>query len=108
MRVGVIGQLDSDSFAENVSEALHDMGHLVTRLGPADLHGYAFWIRVYTGAQVFVRDANGLQLTSSPVPDVGPPVLPESGVVSYQDTSWLVYSFPVAAGALLYMLIAAS
>jgi hypothetical protein len=79
---------------------------LVTRLGPADLHGYAFWIRVYTGAQVFVRDANGLQLTSSPVPDVGPPVLPESGVVSYQDTSWLVYSFQVAAGALLYMLIA--
>jgi spore maturation protein CgeB len=38
MRVGVIGQLDSDSFAENVGEALHDMGHLVTRLGPARPH----------------------------------------------------------------------
>ena len=38
MRVGVIGQVDSDSFAENVSEALHDMGHLVTRLGLARPH----------------------------------------------------------------------
>ena len=38
MRVGVIGQLDPDSFAENVSEALHTMGHLVTRLGPARPH----------------------------------------------------------------------
>jgi spore maturation protein CgeB len=38
MRVGVIGQLDADSFAENVSEALLSMGHVVTPLGPARPH----------------------------------------------------------------------
>jgi spore maturation protein CgeB len=38
MRVGVVGPLDSDSFAENVCEALHNTGHLVTRLGPARPH----------------------------------------------------------------------
>jgi hypothetical protein len=30
--------LDPDSFAENVSEALHDIGHVVTRLGLARPH----------------------------------------------------------------------
>jgi spore maturation protein CgeB len=38
MRVGVIGKLDPDSFAENVSGALRDMGHAVTQLGPARPH----------------------------------------------------------------------
>jgi hypothetical protein len=79
---------------------------LVVLLGPQDLHGYAFWIRVYTGADVFVRDPSGLQLTSSPVPDVGPTVLPASGTVSYDNATWLVFSFQVSPGDLLYMLIA--
>lgn len=79
---------------------------LVVLLGPQDLHGYAFWIRVYTGAEVFVRDPSGLQLTSSPVPDIGPTVLPASGAVSYEDATWLVFSFQVSPGDLLYMLIA--
>lgn len=79
---------------------------LVVLLGPQDLHGYAFWIRVYTGAEVFVRDPSGLQLTSSPVPDIGPTVLPASGTVSYEDATWLVFSFQVSPGDLLYMLIA--
>jgi hypothetical protein len=82
--------------------------HLVTLLGSQDLHGYAYWIRVYTGAQVFVRDANGAQLTSSPVPDAGPPVLPAGGIVSYQGASWLVYSFQIAPATLVYMLVAPS
>ena len=38
MRVGVVGPLGSDRFAENVSDALDRMGHLVTRLGPARSH----------------------------------------------------------------------
>jgi hypothetical protein len=79
---------------------------LVVLLGPQDLHGYAFWIRVFTGAQVFVRDPSGLQLTSSPVPDIGPTVLPASGTVSYEGATWLVFSFQVSPGTLLYMLLA--
>jgi hypothetical protein len=78
---------------------------LISLLGPLDLHGYAFWLRVYTGAQVFVRDSAGAQLTSSPVGDSGPPVLPASGTVSYQDATWLVWSFQIAPATIVYMLI---
>ena len=78
---------------------------LITLLGPQDLHGYAFWLHVYTGAQVFVRDAGGTQLTSSPVPDDGPPVLPAGGTVAYEDSTWLVYSFQIAPATIVYMLI---
>ncbi len=81
-------------------------GRLITLLGPQDLHGYAFWLRVYTGAQVFVRDTDGVQLTSSPVGDDGPPVLPASGTVSYQNATWLVWSFQIAPATTAYMLIA--
>jgi hypothetical protein len=81
---------------------------LITLLGPQDLHGYAFWLRVYTGAQVFVRDTAGAQLTSSPAPDGGPPVLPASGTVSYQDATWLVWSFQIAPATIVYMLISPS
>ncbi len=35
MRVGVIGPLGPDLFADNVGDALHHLGHDVTQLGPA-------------------------------------------------------------------------
>lgn len=35
MRIGVIGGTGPDRFAENIAEGLEDMGHQVTRLGPA-------------------------------------------------------------------------
>jgi spore maturation protein CgeB len=54
MRIGVIGQLDADSFAENVSDALHSTGHVVTRLGPARPHRRS---RYSTHASVLARQA---------------------------------------------------
>jgi spore maturation protein CgeB len=35
VRIGVVGQVEPDSFAENVCDALRRMGHAVTPLGPA-------------------------------------------------------------------------
>jgi spore maturation protein CgeB len=38
MRVGVVGSVAPDYFADNVGDALQRMGHVVTYLGPAGLH----------------------------------------------------------------------
>lgn len=38
MRVGVVGHLGPDYFADNVGDALDRIGHLVTQLGPARIH----------------------------------------------------------------------
>ncbi len=38
MRVGVIGKVAPDRFAENIIDALRRNGHTVTQLGPAGLH----------------------------------------------------------------------
>jgi spore maturation protein CgeB len=35
MRVGVVGPVGPDSFADNIGDALHRMGHVVTQLGQA-------------------------------------------------------------------------
>jgi hypothetical protein len=35
MRAGVIGPMGSDSFADNIADALLRMGHQVRQLGPA-------------------------------------------------------------------------
>lgn len=35
MRVGVVGPVGPERFADNVGDALHRMGHVVTQLGPA-------------------------------------------------------------------------
>ena len=35
VRIGVVGPMGPDYFAENVGDALHRIGHLVTQLGPA-------------------------------------------------------------------------
>ena len=77
-------------------------------LGPLVQHyyGYAFWVQIYTGAEVFVRQSDGTQLTSSAGAGAGPAVLPTSGTVSYQGTNWLVYSFEPYPPTRVYMLIA--
>ena len=38
-RIGVIGPVGLDRFAENISDALRRLGHVVTQLGPARGHG---------------------------------------------------------------------
>ncbi len=38
-RIGVIGPVGPDRFAENVADALQRLGHVVTLLGPARAHG---------------------------------------------------------------------
>ena len=38
-RIGVIGPVGPDRFAENVGDALQRLGHVVTQLGPARPHG---------------------------------------------------------------------
>ena len=38
-RIGVIGPVGPDRFAENVGDALQRLGHVVTQLGPARHHG---------------------------------------------------------------------
>ena len=83
-------------------------GRLTGLLGPLTQHyyGYAFWVQIYTGAEVFVRDPDGTQLTSSAGAGAGPTVLPTSGTASYQGKSWLVFSFEPYPPTRVYMLIA--
>jgi hypothetical protein len=65
-------------------------------------YGYAVTVRIYTGAEVFVRNGTK-QLTSSG--GAGPAVLPNSGTVSYQGKSWLVFSFEPRLPTRVYVLI---
>jgi hypothetical protein len=66
-------------------------------------YGYASTVRIYTGAEVFVRDGVR-QLTSTS--GSGPSVLPTSGTVSYQGKNWLVFSFEPSPPTRVYLLIA--
>ena len=54
MRVGVVGPVEPDYFADNVGDALNRMGHLVTQLGPARSNHRSTLI---TGAAMMVRQA---------------------------------------------------
>jgi spore maturation protein CgeB len=54
MRVGVVGLMGSEYFAENVADALHRTGHVVTPLGPARSRHRG---RFVTGAAGLVREA---------------------------------------------------
>ena len=65
-------------------------------------YAYAATVRIYTGAEVFVRNG-AKQLTSSG--GAGPAVLPTSGTVSYQGRTWLVFSFEPRPSTRVYMLI---
>lgn len=74
-------------------------------LGPLEdhLYGYAYWVRIYTGAEVFIRGSDGTPVASSG--DAGPPELPRSGTIGYDGTTWLVFSFAASASTIVYVLI---
>jgi hypothetical protein len=65
-------------------------------------HDYAATVRIYTGAEVFVR-RGGTQLASTD--GGGPPVLPTGGAVTYDGVSWLVSSFEPRGSTRVYLLI---
>ena len=65
-------------------------------------YGYASTVRIYTGAEVFVREG-ATQVTSTDGP--GPTVLPTSGTVSYQGKTWLVFSFEPRRLTRVYVLV---
>jgi hypothetical protein len=81
---------------------------LTSLLAPISEHyyGYAYWVHIYTGAEVFVRDPGGLQLAASDGSD--PRSLPRSGRLNYEHTSWLVFSFEPSPPERVYLLVAAS
>ena len=85
-----------------------EFGRVAVRLArlasslPEHYSDYAGTVRNYTGAEVFVRDgATQLATTDG----AGPAVLPTSGTVSYQGTSWLVFSFEPRPSTRVYVLI---
>ena len=65
-------------------------------------YGYASTVRIYTGAEVFVREG-AKQVTSTD--GSGPTVLPTSGTVSYQGKTWLVFSFEPRRSTRVYVLV---
>jgi hypothetical protein len=78
---------------------------LTTLLGPISEHyyGYSYWVHVYTGARVFVRNPDGTQLAASD--GSTPPPLPSSGSFNDGSQSWLVYSFTPVPPARVYLLV---
>ena len=81
---------------------------LVDLLGPFTQHyyGYSYWVHIYTGSEVFVRNPNGTQLAASD--GTNPPALPQSGPFSYEGQDWVVYSFVPVAPTRVYLLVPAS
>ncbi len=69
---------------------------------PDHYPGFATTVHIYTGAEVFVRDG-AKQLGSSS--GAGPRTLPNAGTISYDGSSWLIYSFEPSPPARVYMLI---
>ena len=88
--------------------AVHELGSVAAHLArlfiplPRHYGPYAQTVSIYTGAQVFVRDA-ATQLATTDGP--GPPTLPASGTVDYLGTSWAVFSFAPYPPARIYLLI---
>jgi len=81
---------------------------LTTLLGPISQHyyGYTYWVHVYTGAEVFVREPDGTQLASSDGSD--PASLPLSGPLGYEGRDWLAFSFEPVPPARVYLLVPAA
>jgi hypothetical protein len=75
-------------------------------LGPVVEHyyGFAYWVHVYTAADVFVLDPDGTVIAASN--GATPPPLPLTGTVAYQGQSWLVFSFAPQPPARVYLLVA--
>ncbi|MGD1050395.1 MAG: hypothetical protein ABR947_04915 [Solirubrobacteraceae bacterium] len=68
---------------------------------PEHYPGFARTVHTYTAADVFVR-AGSTQLASTAGP--GPATLPTAGTVSYEGSSWLVFSFEPAPSTRVYVL----
>lgn len=85
-----------------------EFGRVAARLArlasalPKHYYDYAATVGIYTGAEVFVRSGSS-QLASTG--GAGPAVLPVSGSVPYQGTSWLVSSFEPRPSTRVYLLI---
>jgi hypothetical protein len=85
-----------------------EFGHVAVRLAQLaptltqHYYGYASTVRIYTGAEVFVR-RGASQVTSTS--GSGPAVLPTSGTVSYQGKTWLVFSFEPRPSTRVYVLV---
>jgi hypothetical protein len=78
---------------------------LTTLLGPLAQHyyGYAYWVHLYTGASVYVRNPDGSQIASSDGSD--PAALPLGGTATVNGQSFLVYSFEANPPVRVYLLI---
>jgi hypothetical protein len=68
---------------------------------PTHYPGFARTVHTYTGADVFVREGS-TQLAASG--GAGPQTLPTAGSVSYNGSSWLVFSFEPAPATRVYVL----
>lgn len=85
-----------------------EFGHVAVRLAQLaptlaqHYYGYASTVRIYTGAEVFVRQG-AKQVTSTD--GSGPAVLPTSGTIGYQGRTWLVFSFEPRHSTRVYVLV---
>jgi hypothetical protein len=88
-----------------VNEIGNVAAHFARLFKPLAAHygPYAVTVSIYTGAMVFVRDG-ATQLASTG--GAGPVALPTTGTVSYQGSSWEVFSFEPRPPARVYLLIA--
>jgi hypothetical protein len=88
-----------------------EFGRVAARLArlasalPEHYNDYAATVRLYTGAEVFVRRGSD-QLASTDGP--GPSLLPAGGNVTYQGASWLVSSFATRPNTRVYLLVVPS
>jgi hypothetical protein len=81
---------------------------LTTLLGPIAQHyyGYTYWVHLYTGATVYVRNPDGSQIASSDGTD--PDDLPLTGATTVNGQSFLVFSFEPKPPIRVYLLVSAS
>ncbi|HEX4034508.1 MAG TPA: hypothetical protein VHX66_08700 [Solirubrobacteraceae bacterium] len=79
---------------------------LTTLLGPITQHyyGYTYWVHLYTGAAVYVRNPDGSQIASSDGTD--PDDLPIAGAATVNGQSYLVFSFEPKPPVRVYLLVA--
>ncbi|HLW96515.1 MAG TPA: hypothetical protein VKS25_14150 [Solirubrobacteraceae bacterium] len=81
---------------------------LTSLLGPIAQHyyGYTYWVHLYTGAAVYVRNPDGSQIASSDGTD--PDGLPLAGPATVNGQSFLVVSFEPKPPVRVYLLVSAS
>jgi len=97
-------QVAASCASDRANEFGRVAANLTNLLGPIaeHYHGYSYWVHIYTGADVFVLGSNGTQLAASDG-GIAPANPPQSGTVSYQGRSWLVFSFEPQPPARVYL-----